>query len=167
MQNHKLESYRTAISRSVFTEAWSFTNFSADEEIKQRITALRSNFPITINRSRKKTKIEVKSESKPAVSFKFAKLPDETESEDWRAEIDDDNGFAVPDAEPYNDLNLSRLFEIGNPPSFCIAMAKIETENEKWNPRNLNEKFQGLYSLSQYSVIALQRRFSSVLLKWN
>lgn len=82
MQNHKLESYRTAISRSVFTEACSFTNFSADEEIKQRITALRSNFPITINRSRKKTKIEVKSESKPAVSFKFAKLPDETESED-------------------------------------------------------------------------------------
>jgi len=54
-QNHKLESYRTAISRSVFTEACSFTNFSAHEEIKQRIETLRSNFPITINRSRKKT----------------------------------------------------------------------------------------------------------------
>lgn len=37
-----------------------------------------------------------------------------------------DNGFEVPEMEPYNDLNWSRLLEIGNPSFFCIA--KIEME---------------------------------------
>lgn len=61
------------------------------------------------------------------MSFRLAKLPDETESGEGREESDD-NGFTVPDAEPYNDLNWSMLLEIGNP-RFCIV--KMETENEK------------------------------------
>jgi len=64
----------------------------------------------------------VKLRSKPAVSFRFAKLPDETESTEGR----EDNGLEVPEMEPYNDLNWSRLLEIGNPSFFCIA--KIEME---------------------------------------
>lgn len=48
--------------------------------------------------------IKAKSVSVPAVSFRFAKLPDVTESPEGREESDD-NGFAFPDFEPYSDLN--------------------------------------------------------------
>lgn len=64
----------------------------------------------------------MKFSSKPAVSFRFAKLPDEIESEEGR----EDNGFVVPEIEPYNDLNWSRLLEIGNPSFFCIAKNEME-----------------------------------------
>lgn len=67
-------------------------------------------------------KTEVEFGSKPAVSLRFAKLPDETESAEGR----EDNGFGVAEIEPYSDLNWSRLLEIGNPRFFCIA--KIEME---------------------------------------
>lgn len=61
------------------------------------------------------------------MSLRFAKLPDEMESEEEREESD--GGFAVPDTEPYKDLNWSRLLDIGNA-SLCIAKIGIGIESE-------------------------------------
>ena len=69
--------------------------------------------------------------SKPAVSFKFVKLPDEIESEAGREE--NEKLFAVPVADPAKDLNWSKLFMLGNP-SFCIF--EIVDWLQLWNPKN-------------------------------
>lgn len=86
-------------------------------------------------------KTEVEFGSKPAVSLRFAKLPDETESAEGR----EDNGFGVAEIEPYSDLNWSRLLEIGNPSFFCIAKIEMDLEN-------VSEVFERFSSLPRYAA---------------
>lgn len=58
---------------------------------------------------------------KPAVIFKFAKLPIASESEEVREEKE--KVFPTPEDDPDRDLSWSKLFMLGNP-SFCISNLK-------------------------------------------
>lgn len=105
----------TAISRSVFTEACSFTNFSKIK-IKVNDTDRRQNFS-----RQNQPKTPNYCYQKPAVSFKFAKLPDDVES-GGRGE--NEKVFAVPETDDESDLSWSNLFMLVNP-SFCILQVRI------------------------------------------
>lgn len=60
------------------------------------------------------------------MSFRLAKLPEETESEGASEELESIFLFTAPELDPDKDLNCSRLFMPDNPRSLLIA--KITNE---------------------------------------
>ena len=65
------------------------------------------------------------------MSFKFAKLPEDVESEEGREEKE--KVFAVPGTEADSVFKRSKLFMLGNP-SFCIC--EIENRTRRANTKD-------------------------------
>lgn len=94
------------------------------------------------------------------MSFKFAKLPDEIESEAGRDE--NDKLFAVPGTDPAKDLKWSKLFMLGNPSFFIF---EIEDQLQIRIPRNLFTNLCLYLSLNLEHRSSLSSGFSGCV--WN